>query len=152
MPPTLMESPLNGWDIVWDEGIREKLNDMREASLPNETGGVILGYIDQKVKSIYVVDVLQAPPDSISSPVDFIRGTEGLYDKIEEVKSYTAGVVDYVGEWHSHPRHTSATPSKADIMLISKLADKLASDGQPALMMIVGEDEISLSVKDATHE
>jgi integrative and conjugative element protein (TIGR02256 family) len=134
--------------VVWDKGIATKLAKIRNAYLPNETGGVILGYIDQKLHTIYVVDVLQAPPDSESSPAAFIRGVEGLAATMEEIARRTARVVGYIGEWHSHPEFMSAYPSATDRGLIATLASTLALDGQPALMMIVGSaGDISISVK-----
>jgi hypothetical protein len=39
---------------------------------------VILGYIDQKLKNIYIVDVCEAPHDSIATPTTFIRGVKAF--------------------------------------------------------------------------
>lgn len=143
-----LRNQVGEWFVVWDVGTSSKLAEVRNAHLPNETGGVILGYIDQKLRIIYVVDVLQAPLDSQSSPAEFIRGVEGLEATLEEIARRTARVVGYIGEWHSHPAFTSAFPSPTDQALIASLASTLAIDGQPALMMIVGSTgEISLSVK-----
>lgn len=143
-----LRNQIGEWLVVWDVGTQSKLAEVRNAHLPNETGGVILGYIDQKLRIIYIVDVLQAPPDSQSSPAEFIRGVEGLEATLEEIARRTARVVGYIGEWHSHPAFTSAFPSQTDQALIASLASTLALDGQPALMMIVGSTgEISLSVK-----
>lgn len=137
-----------GWHVVWDNGVKRKLSEVRRAHLPKETGGVILGYNDQKLRVIYVVDVLPAPPDSQSCPTEFIRGFEGLEDTLNEISRRTAGVVGYIGEWHSHPAFTSAYPSQTDWALIENLSCTLALDGQPALMVIVGTTgSISLSVR-----
>ena len=137
-----------GWHVVWDVGTQRKLAEARKAHLPKETGGVVLGYMDQKLRVIYIVDVLPAPPDSQSGPAEFIRGFEGLEATLEEIAKRTARVVGYIGEWHSHPAFTSAFPSQTDQFLIESLASTLALDGQPALMVIVGATgDISLSVK-----
>jgi integrative and conjugative element protein (TIGR02256 family) len=119
------------------------------SNLPNETGGIILGYIDQTLRHIYVVDVLNAPLDSEADRTGFTRGIEGLAVVLEKVRLRTANIVDYIGEWHSHPPFTSASPSSIDRSLIKQLADALELDGQPALMVIVGSaGEMSLSVKE----
>jgi hypothetical protein len=136
------------WQVIWDTGIQKKLCEMRNAHLPCETGGVILGYIDQKLKNIYVVDVLNAPLDSEADRTGFTRGVEGLASVLEKVRLRTANIVDYIGEWHSHPPFTSASPSSIDRSLIKQLADALELDGQPALMVIIGSaGEMSFSVK-----
>lgn len=137
------------WIVIWNTGLHQKLCSMRYERLPNETGGIVLGYIDQKIKSIYIVDVLPAPPDSDSDQTGFTRGVEGLKAALEEVARRTANIVNYVGEWHSHPSFTSAYPSGLDRALIESLANTLALEGQPALMIIVGRaGEIAVSVKE----
>ncbi len=136
------------WQVIWDTGIQEKLRTIRKAHLPNETGGVILGYVDRKLKAIYVVDVLPAPSDSEADPTGFTRGVDGLEASLQEAARRTANIVGYVGEWHSHPPSVSEKPSQADRCLIKKLSEILAQDGLPALMLIVGEAEFSLSVRE----
>lgn len=142
------------WHVIMDAGLREKLGAIRMSHLPNETGGVILGYVDQKLRHIYVVDVLNAPADSDADRTGFTRGVEGLKAALDEFSRRTANIVGYIGEWHSHPELMSAYPSSIDRMLIKQLADTLELDGQPALMIIVGRTgEISISVKEVgTHE
>jgi integrative and conjugative element protein (TIGR02256 family) len=138
------------WHVIMNTGMREKLCKIRMSHLPNETGGVILGYVDQKLKHIYVVDVLNAPPDSDADRTGFTRGVEGLKAALDEVARRTANIVGYIGEWHSHPAFTTAYPSSIDRALIKQLADALELDGQPALMIIVGRTgDISVSVKEA---
>lgn len=137
-----------GWHIVWDKGVEEKMVAVRQAHLPEETGGVLVGYVDQKLHHIYVVDALPAPADSVSERGSFIRGIDGLNEKLEEIGLRTANIVGYLGEWHSHPPFWGPSPSPWDKLLVKTLADVLAMDGLPALMMIVGAArEISVSVR-----
>lgn len=142
------------WKVRMNIGLQEKLRRIRMSHLPSETGGVILGYIDQKLKHIYVVDVLNAPADSEADRTGFTRGVEGLKVILDDIARRTANIVHYIGEWHSHPAFTSAYPSCMDRALIKQLADALELDGQPALMIIVGRTgEVSVSVKEAgSHE
>ena len=127
--------------LVWDEGVRLKIRALRSEGLPNETGGVLLGYFDLVNRRVYVVDALPAPPDSSRERSGFERGTEGLEANVDESKRRTADIVGYIGEWHSHPRNIEARPSNADIKLLLHLAAMLQQDGFPALMLIVGEDD-----------
>lgn len=141
-----IERALGEWRVIWDEGLAKKLKSIRSESLPNETGGVILGYIDQKRKAMHVVDVLFAPIDSVANQTGFTRGATGVKEAIERAAKLTANIVGYLGEWHSHPRHSSATPSITDAALLAYLAENLAMDGMPALMIIVGDHDISVSL------
>lgn len=141
-----LQRRLGEWDVIWDEGLAAKLRALREDGLPNETGGVVLGYVDQKRKAIHIVDVLPAPSDSEASRTGFRRGAAGVKEAIERASELTANIVGYIGEWHSHPRYSSAAPSVEDAALLTYLTQALAMDGVPALMVIVGETDTSISL------
>jgi integrative and conjugative element protein (TIGR02256 family) len=129
---------LGKWKVVSDMGIESKLARYRHAHAPEETGGVILGYVDHVASAIFVIDVLPAPPDSVGERTGFIRGTEMLEQQLGVVRERTARIVDYIGEWHSHPPFCSATPSGDDRLLMNYLAENLSRDGEPVLMIIAG--------------
>jgi hypothetical protein len=137
----------SGWRIVWDLQIEKKLQSMRYDSLPKETGGIILGYVDHKIRSIFIVDVLPAPYDSESDQTGFTRGVTGLNEILKAVAARTANIVGYIGEWHSHPAFASANPSSLDWKLIHTIGKVMETEGQPAVMIIAGTaGEISLTV------
>jgi integrative and conjugative element protein (TIGR02256 family) len=137
------------WNVMIDIDLKEKISKTRMSQLPKETGGVIIGYIDQKLQNIYVVEMLNAPPDSDADQSGFTRGVANLKTELEEVRRRTAYMVDYIGEWHSHPPFISAYPSGIDRLLIQELAETLKLDGQPAVMIIVGMNgEVSVTVKE----
>ena len=69
---------------------QKKLRETRANSLPDETGGVILGYVDQKRKAVHIVDVLPAPSDSEANQPGFTRGAEGLKGALERCAALTA--------------------------------------------------------------
>ena len=66
---------------------------------------------------------------------------------IYSTKPLTARVVDYVGEWHSHPQGFSAKASNEDDNLIKKLHQKMRVEGLPAVMLIVAENDINIVVR-----
>ncbi|STR45167.1 Mov34/MPN/PAD-1 family protein [Iodobacter fluviatilis] len=139
------EDVFGKWRVIWDDGLLKKLREFREISLPNETGGVVLGYFDQKRKAIHVVDVLPAPTDSEENGTTFVRGAHGLKDALERSALLTANIVGYLGEWHSHPKFASARPSSEDVKLLTYLANTMAMDDVPVLMIIVGENDVTIS-------
>lgn len=139
VPAERLVQVLGSLRLVWDEGLRTKIRQLRAERLPNETGGVLLGYFDLKLGYVYVVDALSAPSDSQGDPSGFTRGIEGLQDAVQSAQERTGGIVSYIGEWHSHPRSASANPSVADVYLLAHLAKALHIDGLPALMLIIGE-------------
>lgn len=136
------------WTIVLDEGVLARMRDLRKAALPNETGGVLLGYFDMKLMRLYVVDSLPAPSDSKEEIAGYIRGAEGVVEAVNAAQARTANIVSYIGEWHSHPPRASTRPSSDDVRLLNYLATNLQHDGLPALMLIVGDTEVSFLMKD----
>lgn len=135
------------WNVIYDDEIARKLTSIRERALPQETGGIILGVTDIPSKSILIVDVVAAPADSQSSNSHFIRGREGQEELLKDVLQRTANIVDYIGEWHSHPNNYSTKPSEDDKLLLDKLSKLMSKEGLPSVMLIAGERGISIYVK-----
>jgi integrative and conjugative element protein (TIGR02256 family) len=138
-PKPVMKAPFGDWTLYVDGAVHEKLLSIRASKLPNETGGVLLGSIDLSRKIVYVVDVLPSPPDSKEWPTLYIRGSEQLKEEIERVQKITAGNLEYVGEWHSHPNGVSARPSPDDLNVFTWLTELMDQESLPALMVIVAD-------------
>ena len=49
---------INDWEIIWDDGFIEDAKNYRTEALPNETGGILFGIIDQKDATITLVKAL----------------------------------------------------------------------------------------------
>ena len=131
---------LDDLDVYFDAGLERELQALRTRGLPNETGGVLVGYYDFNVNMLVLVAALAAPPDSIGTPGSFERGVEGLKEALAEIGRRTAGNVRYVGEWHSHPRGHAAIPSDDDFFQLLYLACGMEQDGLPGVQLIVGEN------------
>ena len=144
LPDTERRMQLGEFDLFIDAGAEARLRDLRSSGLPNETGGVLLGYYDFNVEAVVVVTCLPAPPDSTASPGAFKRGIAGLADAVNEASRRTAGIVGYIGEWHSHPRGHSAKPSRDDFVQLVHLALGMSDDGLPAVQLIVGENDMQV--------
>jgi len=137
-------APVGEWTLILDDWLFQTLSDMRSSKLPNETGGVLIGSYDLPSKTVYVVDTIPSPPDSEEWPTLYIRGSEGLRDKIGGITEMTAGQLEYVGEWHSHPDRCSCLPSNDDFKVFSWMTDRMSAAGLPALMAIIGQHGSSL--------
>ncbi|MNR14983.1 hypothetical protein D3C85_1314870 [compost metagenome] len=106
----------------------------------------MLGYTDQQLKTITIVKGMPAPPDSVSTPTSFIRGYEGQEEDLLDARRRTAGIVDYIGDWHSHPPKHSSRPSSDDMNLLAFLALTMANDGLPVVMFIMGETDCTVTI------
>ncbi|MDQ3099947.1 MAG: Mov34/MPN/PAD-1 family protein [Bacteroidota bacterium] len=131
---------INGWTLTVDDFVLRRLIQLRDSKLPVETGGVLIGGVDRSSKRLYVTEVIASPADSTEERNGYVRGKEGLASAVSRFGELTDGQLQYVGEWHSHPRHSSTSPSELDRELMTKLTVARAFDCFPALMAIVGDD------------
>jgi len=142
-PVRVTTCQFGGWALCYDPVLLETIQDLRAPKLPNETGGVLIGTFDYHRKVVYVVDTVPSPPDSQEWPTLYIRGSKGLQAQIKSIRETTKGMLQYVGEWHSHPDGFSCRPSGDDKKVFSWLATWMALDGAPALMAIAGQNEFA---------
>src|SRR5690606_597398 len=98
---TAMNDPT--WTIRYKKGILIALKSELGKAMPSETGGVFIGAINYKTKTIHVVDFIDAPDDSKANPVCFFRGVKNLPERIKDIQERSGGQLGYVGEWHTHP-------------------------------------------------
>jgi hypothetical protein len=139
-PAQTMDFNDGGWSVRTDKYLIGKLLKERSIKLPNETGGVLIGYFDTQRKIVYVVDSISSPSDSKEGPTFYERGCMKLEKALEEIKVITADQIAYVGEWHSHPSGYSCNPSKDDKNLFDWLRQKIEFDGLPPVMLIIGDN------------
>jgi integrative and conjugative element protein (TIGR02256 family) len=143
-PQPVTRVQAGGWKITLDDGLIRRIMEMREAKLPNETGGILFGVVDVPEKSIHIVSAAPAPPDSKETRTGFTRGTAGVQESIDTVSERMKGQVRYIGEWHSHPPRVAASPSATDVVQIDWLAALFDMDTLPALMLIAGDSGVSV--------
>jgi integrative and conjugative element protein (TIGR02256 family) len=129
----------NKWKIKTDNKCLDKIFHHRSNKLPNETGGILIGSFDIQRKIIYVIDTILAPSDSKEWPTVYIRGCQGLKQKVDEIMNITNGMLIYVGEWHSHPDGYSCDLSDDDKKALALLSSQMIIDGYPSLMLITGD-------------
>jgi integrative and conjugative element protein (TIGR02256 family) len=136
------------WNVLWNTRLQDRAREIRLQHLPNETGGILLGYIDQKLASIFIVDILSAPLDSIEDTTSFVRGVQGLDQELQIARNKTANLVSYIGEWHSHPSGIPPDPSEYDLKLLTYLSNNLNEDGLPGVMLIVSDNNEKWLIKE----
>ena len=143
LPLPIVESftlTLGDWTVIYDQCLLEKMTVQRQAALPNETGGPLVGYFDMLRRRIYLVDSLPSPPDSKSSSHYYIRGKVGVRESCDEINKRTAGIVEFIGDWHSHPDNHTADMSEHDLILLAHHSLKMSQVGCPALIAILSEN------------
>ncbi|MCP4694388.1 MAG: hypothetical protein GY859_40535 [Desulfobacterales bacterium] len=145
-PHASLEQNICGWRIIWDKGVERKVLEMRWNEIPRETGGVILGYVDGAAKFIFVVDVCSAPGDSTRVDSTFFRGDRGVAEAVKTARLRTGKVVNYVGEWRSHPDAMFPIPGMGDLDELARARDDMAPSGHPPIILIIGENDLMFHV------
>jgi len=129
------------WQLRLRNALQEQLIDELNKNKPNETGGIFIGKIDRVNKIIYVTGIVPAPPDSKKSPYIFTRGTEGLTKLVKEIREKTGEMLEYVGEWHTHPTG-SARLSGTDQYAIGEIRKVLDPINYPTCVTIVNNSRL----------
>jgi proteasome lid subunit RPN8/RPN11 len=91
------------WEVRLKGGLERDLLALLEEAAPAETGGLLVGFVSIKTKTVYVTRALPAPPDSVGGAGRFLRGAEGVSEEFTRIAERTGDVLHYVGDWHSHP-------------------------------------------------
>lgn len=91
------------WSVRFKADVLKQIMAEAHTAKKRETGGVFIGIANYKNKTIHVVDLISAPPDSKANNVCFFRGHQGLPEQIDKVNAGSGGQLGYIGEWHSHP-------------------------------------------------
>lgn len=138
-PATVIHFRRGDWDVQIDSEVLSRLHENRTKKLPNETGGILIGSVDLERQVVYIIDALPSPADSQEWPTLYIRGACGLKSRVKQIHEASNGMLHYLGEWHSHPPGCVTAPSEDDLKVFEWLTEKMALDGFPALMLIVGD-------------
>ena len=83
-----------------------------------ETGGVLVGRISEASRTVHIVDVVDAPEDSVRSADEFVLGTRGLHRQLAALTIAVDCSLYCLGTWHSHlgggsPSETDRATAKA---------------------------------------
>ncbi|MQU73594.1 hypothetical protein GHK29_02390 [Sinorhizobium medicae] len=96
-----------------------------------ETGGLLIGTCNSRLRKITVVGTLPAPEDSKRSATSFVLGTKGLKKMISQRFRDSGGSLFDVGTWHSHLSDQGASA------LDWHTANSLARERPPPAVLLI---------------
>ena len=105
-----------------------------------ETGGLLIGRIDDACRCVWIDDACGPPPDSRLSAFHLDHGIEGVGELIRHHRERSAGESTYVGMWHTHPRG-KAEPSPMDTAATHQLVAPSVGGPPRAMLLILGGEE-----------
>ena len=141
------EVEVAGWVIAISEEVLKRIATSVFNTAPKETGGIVVGAWDRRLKKGYIVAVLDPPPDSIATTTSFERGSVGVWHSLTHITEVTAANLNYVGEWHTHPPQHGSNPSGDDTLLMQWIDEEVTLSDVPAVMLIAGDDGVRLCVR-----
>jgi integrative and conjugative element protein (TIGR02256 family) len=102
-----------------------------------ETGGMLLGEMDEACRCVWIDTATGPPPDSRLSAFHFDHGTEGTEELIDHYRTSSGQLTSFVGLWHTHPDH-DARPSPTDEAGMQQLLTPAMRAAPRAVMVILG--------------
>ena len=109
----------------------------RKRGSKKETGGILLGQLDDFLKVAWIDHILDAPPDSEFSESQFLCGIRGVNETIAKLKETTRGALGYLGTWHTHPI-SKGEPSTTDFSAACSLLHETEKPRRNIVLLIVG--------------
>lgn len=112
-PAVVVASKFDG--IPWTVHIHQRAVSKIESETARvrtvETGGVLMGRVLEASRTVHIVDVIDAPEDSIRSAGEFVLGTKGLSRQIQSYSEAVGWSLYCLGTWHSHLSATGPSPT-----------------------------------------
>ncbi len=99
--------------VVLSDKVREEITSLTEASPDSETGGILLGYIDDNRQAV-VLRVTGPGPQASRSASHFEKDVQFIQSQVDTAASELGDRGSYIGEWHSH-LEASPQPSAIDV-------------------------------------
>lgn len=100
------------WEVRIPTDILKRIQTGAKVGGNKETGGYMMGCVDNKYHRIYVLDTF-TPKGSKQKSNRLELSRKGWNEHRAQVKKLTSDIMMYIGDWHSHPRY-SLNPSPID--------------------------------------
>ncbi len=92
----------NDWEVRIPKSLLEEMRNRAGRVSPKETGGYLMGWVEEKYKRIYVLHTY-IPKNSYNTKSRLRLSTTGWKSEHDKVLARTSGNLVYIGDWHSHP-------------------------------------------------
>jgi integrative and conjugative element protein (TIGR02256 family) len=122
---------------IWPEALAGMRAEARRVPSGVETGGVLLGAIDDASRVVSVSWAAPPPPDSEHSRHYFRCGVEGVEQTVARHRARSGDRVRFLGLWHTHPG-SPATMSATDMAAVRTLLVPVPHAPRRAVFLIAG--------------
>ncbi|MYS19872.1 JAB domain-containing protein [Streptomyces sp. DvalAA-14] len=139
---TVTTDPATGYEVrIMPAALAEMRAEARRGARVRgprvETGGSLLGAVDDATGVIFVDEATGPPPDSLLTETYFLHGLDGVSGHLAARRTATGNISRFLGMWHTHP-HAPAQPSPTDRAAMTLLTLPLHDAPARALVLIAG--------------
>ena len=117
-------------------GAMAELADEVRRRLPDETGGLLVGYDDPSGAPV-VTAVVGPGPRALHSPTRFRPDTRFQQRELTGLYAASGRTQRYLGDWHAHPNGV-VVPSRCDRRVLRRIRRTAAARAPRAVMVIAG--------------
>ena len=134
-----MNYEINNLKIIVKDEVIDNIKKSYWSNLKYETGGILLGKFNRKNKLIEISEVYELKTN-LFSKILYKRNARKPQKIINKRWKETEGIINYIGEWHTHP-NMLAHPSGTDINSLKEIHDKVKRVLPGTILIIAGKDE-----------
>lgn len=103
-----------------------------------ETGGILLGKFNKENRVVEITEVHELKTNFFSR-ILYKRSGRKAQKIINRRWHETNGVINYIGEWHTHP-NMQAVPSSTDISSLKEITEKVKGVLPGTILIIAGKE------------
>ena len=134
-----MNYEINNLKIIVKDEVIDNIKKSYWSNLKYETGGILLGKFNRKNKLIEISEVYELKTN-LFTKILYKRNARKAQKIINKRWKETEGIINYIGEWHTHP-NMLAHPSGTDINSLKEIHDKVKRVLPGTILIIAGKDE-----------
>lgn len=135
--PLVLVRPVAGRISVEDDVLSIFCRYRQLRSKDREAGGVLLGSMSVQGDNVTIHRVTEPGPGDVRSRHRFIRAAHTAQSIVKDAWRASGGVVNYLGEWHSHPED-DPSPSPLDLSNWAMIMSNAQFEQSYLMFFIVG--------------
>jgi integrative and conjugative element protein (TIGR02256 family) len=118
--------------------VLERLYEVSMPYIPKEFGGILTGI--RKINSLFILD-FEVPSRIENSKSEFVRHIENINAHLADIYAHSEGILEYLGEWHTHPNHSADYSSNDMKSMLEISKDAEIRINTPVLIILSLSDE-----------
>ena len=133
-----MKYDINNLKIIVNDIIFDDIRRYYCSNTNYETGGILLGKFNKENRVVEITEVYELKTNFFSK-ILYKKSARKAQKIINRRWNETDGVINYIGEWHTHP-NMKAVPSSTDINSLKEISEKVKGVLPGTILIIAGKE------------